>query len=67
MNLFVGLLFSSVGGVLMVYGKRQHESLFLVSGFVLAVYPYFVTNTILIVIVGLILIAIPVARHKGYF
>ena len=67
MSLLFGLLFSAIGGIYMVYGKRQHDPTFLVTGFVLAVYPYFVSNTILMIIVGVLVTSIPVARHKGLF
>jgi cell division protein FtsL len=65
MTLLFGLLFGAVGTVYFVYGKRTHEPMFLVVGFALVIYPYFVTNVALTLLIGAILAAIPIARHKG--
>jgi hypothetical protein len=67
MDLFLGLLFGSVGGIYMVYGRRDHDPMFLIVGFALMVYPYFFKSALSIVLIGVILTAIPIARHKGYF
>jgi hypothetical protein len=67
MDLLLGLLFGSVGGVYMVYGRRDHDPMFLIVGFALVIYPYFFKSPLSIVSIGLILAAIPIARHKGYF
>ena len=67
MNLFLGLLFGAVGSGYAIYGKRQHDALFLVTGFVLIVYPYFIASPILLVAVGLCLVALPILRARGWF
>ena len=67
MDLLLGLLFGSVSGVYMVYGRRDHDPMFLIVGFALVIYPYFFKSPLSIVSIGLILTAIPIARHKGYF
>jgi len=54
-----GLIFGSIGLGYFVYGKRQRSIVPLISGLSLMVFPYFVSNTILLVIVGLLLSAIP--------
>jgi hypothetical protein len=54
-----GLLFGSVGLGFFVYGKRQKVVVPLVCGLVLMVFPYFISNTILLVAIGLALIAFP--------
>jgi predicted membrane protein len=54
-----GLLFGSIGLGFFVYGKRQRAVVPLVCGMALMVFPYFVSNTILIVAIGVALIAIP--------
>jgi len=66
MSLFVSLLFGAVGGVYLAYARRVHEADFLVCGVVLMVYPYFFSSVILIVIVGLIIAVIPIARRRGW-
>jgi len=58
-SLFWGLLFGSIGLGFFVYGKKQRAVVPLVCGLVLMIFPYFVSNTILLVVVGAVLIAIP--------
>ena len=57
--LFWGLLFGSVGFGFLIYGKKQKALVPLVCGLVLMVFPYFISNTILLVAIGVALIAIP--------
>jgi hypothetical protein len=54
-----GLLFGSIGLGFFVYGRRQKTVVPLVCGVALMIFPYFVSNTLLLVILGLALIAIP--------
>jgi len=54
-----GLLFSSVGLGFFIYGKKQKAVVPLFSGLGLMIYPYFVSNTILLVAIGIALIALP--------
>ena len=54
-----GLLFGSIGLGYFIYGKKQRAVVPLVCGLALMVFPYFVPNTILLVSVGALLIAIP--------
>ena len=54
-----GLLFGSIGLGYFIYGKKQRAAVPLVCGLGLMVFPYFVPNTILLVSVGALLIAIP--------
>jgi hypothetical protein len=65
MSLFLGLLFGSIGMVYMIYGKRQSSVMHIVVGAILIVYPYLFSNTLLVFIAGVILTAIPYARHRG--
>ncbi len=67
MTLFFGLLFGAIGSGFLIYGKREHSSIDLVTGFLLVVYPYFFSNPVVIVVVGALLIAIPIAHRKGVF
>jgi len=53
------LLFGSVGLGFFVYGKKQKAVVPLICGLALMVFPYFISNTILLVAVGIALIAIP--------
>jgi len=54
-----GLIFGSIGLGYFVYGKKQKSIVPLISGLGLMVFPYFVSNTLLLVIVGLLLSVIP--------
>jgi len=58
-SLLWGLLFGSIGLGFFVYGRRQRTVAPLVCGVALMIFPYFVSNTILLVILGVALIAIP--------
>ena len=65
MSFFLGLLFGSIGMVYMIYGKRQSSVLHIVVGAILIIYPYLFSNALLVFIAGVILTAIPYARHRG--
>ncbi len=65
MTLFLGLLFGSIGTIYLIYGKRQSSPIHLIVGAILIIYPYLFTNAILVFVAGVILTAIPYARHRG--
>ena len=54
-----GLLFGSIGLGFFIYGRRQKTVVPLVCGIALMIFPYFVSNTVLLVALGLVLIAVP--------
>lgn len=58
-SLLWGLLFGSIGLGFFVYGRRQKVVVPLVCGVALMIFPYFVSNTVLLVALGVVLIAIP--------
>jgi hypothetical protein len=58
-SLLWGLLFGSIGLGFFAYGKRQKTVVPLACGLALMIFPYFVSNTILLVILGAVLIVIP--------
>lgn len=58
-SLLWGLVFGSIGLGFFVYGRRQKTVVPLVTGLALMIFPYFVSNTILLVTLGVVLIAIP--------
>ncbi len=65
--LVLSLVFSTIGFGYFRYGKRQGDSLPLVVGVMLMVYPYFITSPLAVVVVGLLLMAGPfVARRLGW-
>ena len=54
-----GFLFSTIGLGFFMYGKKVKELVPLGAGVALMIYPYFMPNTIVLVIVGLVLLALP--------
>lgn len=54
-----GLLFGAIGLGFFVYGKRQKAIIPLLCGIALMAFPYFVSNTILLVVTGIVLMFIP--------
>ena len=58
-TLMWGLIFGSVGLGFFVYGKKQKAIIPLLSGIGLMVFPYFVSNTYILILLGIILIALP--------
>jgi hypothetical protein len=58
-QIFWGIIFGSVGLAYFIYGKKQQVFVPMVCGVSLMVYPYFVSNTILLVAIGVALLALP--------
>ena len=57
--LFWGMAFGSVGVGYFVYGKKQQRLLPLLCGIGLMVFPYFVSSTLVLLVVGGLLLAAP--------
>ncbi len=57
--LLVVVLFGSLGLGYFVYGKKQNAIVPLVCGVALMVFPYFVSNVILLIAIGLIFSVLP--------
>jgi hypothetical protein len=58
-TLIWGVLFGSIGLGFFVYGRRQKTVVPLFTGLALMIFPYFVSNSILLVALGVTLMAIP--------
>ena len=58
-SLLWGLLFGSIGVGYVIYGRKQRVPVAFVSGLALIAFPYFVSNTAAMVVVGLALLAAP--------
>jgi hypothetical protein len=58
-TIFAAIIFGSIGMAYIVYGKKQRRGMVLLSGVTLCAYPYFLSNIIAIVIIGLVLMAVP--------
>ena len=53
------MLFGSIGLGYFIYGKKQKAVIPLICGVALMVFPYFVSNSLLLVGIGVVLGAIP--------
>lgn len=58
-SLMWGIIFGSFGMGYFVYGKKQERIVPLISGIILCVFPYFIQNTGLLILIGGLLIALP--------
>ena len=64
-TLFWGMAFGSVGVGYFVYGKKQQRFVPLACGIGLMVFPYFVSSTAVMLVVGAVLLALPfVLRNR---
>jgi len=54
-NLIAGFIFGSVGFVAFMYGKRMSQWKLVFSGLALMVYPYFVSNTVALYVIGAVI------------
>lgn len=58
-SLVTGLVFGSVGMAYWAYGKKRHKKGMLWAGVALMVYPYFVDNLSLSILIGAALFTVP--------
>ena len=58
-NFLWGFLFSAIGAGFFLYGRRQTAVVPLACGLALMVYPYFVDDVVMTVVIGVVLVAIP--------
>lgn len=58
-TLLWGMLFGSIGLGFVVFGRRQRSPVPLVTGVALMVFPMFVSNSYLMVLIGAALCAVP--------
>ena len=52
-------LYGLIGYAFFVYGRKQQAPVPLLCGIVLMIFPYFIANTIALILIGLTLIALP--------
>jgi len=66
-TLLAGLLVSSIGFVLMAYGKKMSRVPHLAVGIVMLVYPYFIPGALLTLAIGALLVGLLwVGVRAGY-
>ncbi len=58
-QLLLSLLFSSIGIGYFIYGRKQKKGVPFAVGIALSVYTFAITNTIAIIVIGIILMLIP--------
>jgi hypothetical protein len=58
-HIVVYVIFGALGMGYFVYGKRQKMLVPLFCGVGLMAYPYFVSNAVLLVVIGAVLLAVP--------
>ncbi|MDA8163357.1 MAG: hypothetical protein M0022_10745 [Desulfobacteraceae bacterium] len=58
-GLFFGMIFGLIGAGYFMYGKKQQRYSILLSGALLCIFPYFINNLILLVIIGVLLLILP--------
>jgi hypothetical protein len=58
-QLLWGVVFGSIGIGYFLYGKKRKATVPLLSGIVLMVYPYFITNNIALVCIGVVFTLLP--------
>jgi len=58
-TLMWGVIFGAIGLGFFVYGKKQKAIIPFLSGIGLMVFPYFISNAVILVIAGIILAVLP--------
>jgi hypothetical protein len=58
-QLFWGIMFGAIGSGYFIYGKKQQAAVPLCTGILLCVFPYFISNIFLMLLVGLLLTVTP--------
>ena len=51
----------------MLYGRRQHEPWYLVIGFALIIYPYFISGVFLTLLIGALLLLLSIGKQREWF
>jgi len=54
-----GMVFGAIGLGFFTYGKKQKAAVPLFTGIALFMFPYFISNVYMLVIVGVLLVALP--------
>ncbi len=58
-TLIAGVVLSSIGAGFFMYGKRAERPVHLICGVLLAIFPWFVTNLVALILLGIVLVAAP--------
>jgi hypothetical protein len=63
-NLIIGIIAGAFGLSYFIYGKKQGEMIFMLTGIALLSYPYFFNGIVILIILGLILLPLPFVLKK---
>jgi hypothetical protein len=66
MSLFLGLLFSTVGVLFLVIGKRTYSTLYIICGALLIVVSYVIDNVVALALLGVVISAVPFVVSRGW-
>jgi len=58
------ILFGSIGIGYLIYGRKQRHVPAFVTGLLLIIFPYFISNVMLLVLLGALLVALPYIASK---
>jgi len=58
-QIFLAMIFGSIGLGFFTYGKKQQAVVPLLVGIALFIFPYFVSNVYILVLIGISLIVLP--------
>jgi hypothetical protein len=58
-SLMLSMLFGAVGVGYFMYGKKRQNAITMLSGVALCVFPYFVSNAVASLLIGLVLTVLP--------
>ena len=58
-QVLLGVVFSSIGLGYFIYGKKQQRTMPIICGIALMTYPYFIENTVVLILIGIILCITP--------
>ena len=59
LTLFLSVIFGAIGVGFLIYGKKQAKPVPLIVGLTLIIFPYFVSNHLVLIAVGVLLTTLP--------
>ena len=64
MSLILSFVISTIGFAYLIYGKKTDDFVIMISGAALMIYPYFISNALLVLLIGIIICIIPYLIHR---
>jgi len=66
MSLMLSMIISSIGFGYFIYGKKVVEFGFMIAGAIMMVFPYFIRDDVLSILLGILLCVAPIVLKKYY-